>query len=221
MKLKSETLSNVLKLLLWVLVGLACADLVSTIVYTASLDAFTAYIYDFYGFIEIVSSVLYYIAAVVYLIWIYCVHLDMKTLFPSFARSPGKSLACILIPVYNLFGIPSIYRMIGRWYLEDTGGAKKEGRWICSLALPLLLFLMLSNGLGRMVNQADELSGTMLLILSFVTLILYMIFLILCLQVSRGLHIARLEVLSRQSTAVNADDFEASPAGQLTATHQL
>ncbi|WP_336772901.1 hypothetical protein [Paenibacillus sp. MMO-58] len=221
MKLKSETLSNVLKILLWVLVGLACADLVSSIMYTASLEAFTAYIYDYYGFIEIVSSVLYYIAAVIYLIWIYCVHLDLKALFPSFARTPGKSLACILIPVYNLFGIPSIYRMIGRWYLDDTNGAKKEGRWNCSLALPLLLFMMLSNGLGRMVNQADELSGSMILILSFVTLILYVIFLILCIQVSRGLHIARLEVFSRQSTDVNADNFEASLAGQPNVTHPL
>lgn len=203
------------------LAGLACADLVSTIVYAVNLNAFSTYIYEFYGFIEIVSSVLYYIAAVIYLIWIYCVHLDMKALFPSFARSPGKSLACILIPVYNLFGIPSIYRMIGRWYLEDTDGAKKEGRWICGLALPLLLFMMLSNGLGRYVNQADELSGSMILILSFVTLILYMIFLILCIQVSRGLHFARLEVFSRQSADANVDGFEASSVGQPTATHQL
>ncbi|NIK68213.1 DUF4328 domain-containing protein [Paenibacillus sp. BK720] len=219
MKLKSKTLSNVLKILLWVLAGFACADLVSSIVYTASLDAFTAYIYDFYGFVEIVSSVLYYIAAVVYLIWIYCVHLDMKAIFPSFARSPGKALACILIPVYNLFGIPSIYRMIGRSYLEETDGAKKEGRWICSLALPLLLFMMISNGLGRMVNQADELSGSMILILSLVTLILYMCFLILCIQVSRGLHIARLEIFSRQSNDFNAGDFEETTVGQPTAAH--
>ncbi|MBB3112403.1 hypothetical protein FHS18_004504 [Paenibacillus phyllosphaerae] len=221
MKLKSETLSNVLKILLWVLVGLACADLAGSIVYAASLEAFSIYVYDFYGFIEIVSAILYYVVAIVYLIWIYRVHMDLNALFPHFTRSPGMSLASMLVPVYNLYGIPSIYSTIGRWYQEHTDGAKQDGRWIARLAAPLLLFTMVTNVLNRIVSQVDELSGSLFLTLSLSTFILYAIFLTLCIQVTRGLQTARIEASSGQPANLDSDGYEAPSVEQPILPHQL
>ncbi|MCM3628476.1 hypothetical protein M3194_14005 [Paenibacillus glycanilyticus] len=221
MKLKSELLSSVLKILLGVLVGVAFVDCASSVVYALSYEAFTDYVYGIYGIVEIVSTILYYIVIIIYLIWIYLVHKDLNALFPSFARSPGQALVCMLIPVYNLYGIPSIYRRIGRCYLEETKGAKKEGRWLCSLAAPLLLFMLTSNGLNNVVNRAEVLSESLFVILSLATLILYMIFLVICIQVSRGLRTAGLEISFSPSPDTVAEGFEAHSNGQPAVTEQL
>lgn len=187
MKLKSEMLSNLLKMLLWPLVILAALDLAAMAARAVDYDFFADYLYPAYGFMSILLAVLYSIIIVVYLIWLYRVHMDLNRLFPSFPRGPGGALACMLIPFYNLYGIPSIYMTIGTHLETETGQrVRKQGRWVRGLAVPLLLAIMIDNGLSRAVNRIDEPSDALLVSSSIFSLVAYTIFLLLCIFVSEG-----------------------------------
>lgn len=185
-KLKSETMTHVLKMLLWALVALGSLDAASMIVYASDYEAFLDFIYPYYGFIDVVSYYLYFIIVVVYLIWIYRVHMDMQSRFPRFFRSPGMALVCTMVPFYNLYGIPSIYRTIGREYMNNLR-LQKLGRTIHRLGIPLLLLLMLTGYTNRYIAGTAEVADGLLLWSSFLQLALYVVFLQLCLKVSQGL----------------------------------
>ncbi|MBW5448945.1 hypothetical protein GE107_23170 [Cohnella sp. CFH 77786] len=186
-KLKSEMMSNVMKILLWPLIVLAVVDVLFMAVYAIDLEVFAEYVFPFYGFENTVAVVLYYIVIILFLIWIYRVHMDLNLLFPRFPRTPGGSLACIMVPFYNFYGIPSVYNMIGTHFLTETTRLRKEGRWVRGLSVPLLIFMLGTNGLNRVIRGADEPSDTLLLSESISSLTLYAIFLILVLMVSQGL----------------------------------
>src|SRR3569832_1249657 len=95
MKLKSETMSHVLKILLWVLVALAAIDVAFTVTYAIDVDAFIDNLNPFYGFENIMTAILNFIIIVIYLIWIYRVHMDLNRLFLEYPRSPSSALICM------------------------------------------------------------------------------------------------------------------------------
>ncbi|MWC29635.1 hypothetical protein [Paenibacillus sp. MMS18-CY102] len=202
MPLKSETMSNVLKILLWVLVALAAADLAFSVIYAIDQDVFFDQFYSIYGFENIISTVLYLIIAVVYLIWIYRVHMDLNRLFLRYPRTPGSALACMLVPFYSIYGVPSTYQIIGNHFRKGTECVRREGEWIRGLSIPLVLLILVTQVLNRLVS-ADDVSGALLLTASSVALILYAIFLILCMLVSNGLRKAEAEI--SRNTQAEAD----------------
>ncbi|MCD9022531.1 hypothetical protein [Cohnella silvisoli] len=187
MKLKSELMSNVLSLLLWALVVLSALELLSTIIYAIDIDFFIEHAYSLNGFVNLSSVVLYYIILVIYLIWIYRIHMDLIAVFPNYPRSPGSSLACMMVPFYNFYGIPSTYNWIGTHYSREAIGVEKQGRIIRWLAAPLIIFFFITNVLSKYISRIDDPSTTVLLVHSAFEFTLYCIFLTLCINVSRGL----------------------------------
>jgi len=191
MKLYSEMLSTIMKILLWALVGCASIVFICTAIYAIDIDLYIDYAYSLDGFIEVVSSVLYYIILVIYLIWIYRVHMDLKDLFPFYQRSPGMALACMMVPFFNFYGIPSTYSRIGN-HLASLPATHKQGRIISGLAAPLIILFLVSSGLNRLITKSvTEPSSTLLLLSTLGSVVLYTVFLTLCIQVSQGLKNAR------------------------------
>lgn len=186
-KLKSEMLSNLLKILLWVLVALGTASFLAIIVFWIDVDVFIEHVYPLAGIIDISSAYLYYIDVVIYLIWIYRVHMDLNRLFPRYPRTPGGALSCIMVPVYSLYGVPSVYLTIGTHFQTETSKLRKEGRWVSGLAVPLLILLICANFLNQSVKRMEEPSAALLFSATFANMILYVVFLMLCLKISEGL----------------------------------
>lgn len=197
MNLKSETMSNVLKIMLWVLVSLSVVDLAFSVVYVRDYDLFYDRIYPVYGLVETMFVVLYYVIIVIFLIWIYRVHMDLNRLFLQYPRSPGKALACVLIPVYSLYGIPSTFRRIGHAFRNGITGFQNQGQWIHDLGAPLIILIYVSNIINRAIARADEVSDPLMLSDSIVNFVLYSIFLTLTIQISKGLLIANAEIAGR------------------------
>ncbi|THF81614.1 hypothetical protein [Cohnella fermenti] len=189
MKLKSEWLSQLLKILLGILCVFAATDLVCSVAYAIDYDFFVDSLYSLYGFVEILSSIVYYVVLVLFLIWIYRVHMDLNRLFLAYPRTPGGSLAAMMIPFYNFYGIPSTFRIIGSITQDDSEEARVPGRWIFGLAAPLLFFQFGTNLLNRFVSNADQIGSGLLLASSAAQLVLYGIYFALALQISRGLRI--------------------------------
>jgi len=186
LKLKSELVSNVLKILLWALVFLQSLELASMLVYVSSYDAFMDNLYEIYGFILLLIRYLYIIVIVVYLIWIYRVHMDMQSRFPMFDRSPGMSLVFNMVPLFNLYGVPAVYIAIGNQFATHPQ-LRDKGRFIRALALPLLISFLVSYFLNQYIKLVDEVSDGTLLLSSIAQFGLYCIFLQLCLKISQGL----------------------------------
>ncbi|WP_373232956.1 hypothetical protein [Cohnella sp.] len=214
MNLKSELLSNVLKILLWVLLSLSAMDLVGTLIYSTNIDFYLEYVYSINNFLLLLSIVLYLVIIVVYLIWIYRVHMDLNNLFVNYPRSPGMSLVCMMVPFYNFYGIPSIYMRIGEFYSQYTSGLDKQGRWISRLAVPLMLSLFVLSGLNRTISNADgEPSTGLWFALGVAELITYSIFLIVCFQVSQGLKIMQTKQAASMSNTETSADWD-SPVNE-------
>lgn len=189
MKMKSEAVSKILTILLWVLLTSAAVELAEMIALGAAPDFFADHLYSTYSFVTVLAAVLYYVIIVIYLIWIYRIHMDLKQRYPFYRRSPGKALACLMVPIYNLFGTPAIYLSIGQQF-QSSPRLHRKGRWISGLALPLLFGMFIDNFLVQRANRSDDPSAALLIGSSFATLLLYGVFLILCISVSGGLKTA-------------------------------
>jgi hypothetical protein len=188
MILKSEMLSNVLKILLWVLLLLTVLDLAGAFIFSSNADFYIDLIYDLNNFISLIATVLYFVIAVIYLIWIYRVHMDLNNYFANYSRSPGMALACMMVPFFNFYGLPSTYLRIGEYFSQYATGLEKQGQWIRGLAVPLILLFFLLSGINNSMSDADAESIVGLWIAAGITeLIIYSIFLYLCISISYGL----------------------------------
>lgn len=186
-KLYSEVLSNVFKFLLAILVSLSALNLLGTIVYSVSENAYIDYVYDLNAIISLFATILYYIVLVVYLVWIYRVHMDMQSLFPCFSRSPGMALACNMIPFFNIYGIPSVFIRIGRQF-DGTPSTSRQGKFIIGMVAPLILLYISTTAVNRFAAGLDtEPSTTLLLVSGVLTTALYASYLTLCVQISKAL----------------------------------
>ncbi|MFB9279583.1 hypothetical protein [Cohnella cellulosilytica] len=207
-KLHSEVLSNVFKILLAVLVALSAIDPLGTIVYSVSETTYFDYVYNLDTFVYLFATILYYIVLVVYLVWIYRIHMDMRSLFPFFSRSPGMALACNMIPFFNVYGIPSVFIRIGRQF-DGAPSTSRQGRFIIGMVAPLILLQISANVVNRLVNALDtEVSTTLLLVSGVLTTALYASYLTLCLLISKALTRSARQAVSH---APDLDEFSGTP----------
>jgi hypothetical protein len=204
MQLKSEMMSNILKILLWPLVALTVTELLSTIIFTIDVTFYMNHVYSFNSFVNLLSFALYYIIIVVYLIWIYRVHMDLKQLFIYYPRSPGSALACMIVPFYSFYGVPSTYRIIGGHFLHQAKGIEKQGKWVHGLAVPLIICIVATNIFNRVIARSTGDTNPALLISSgVVELITYTLFLTLCILVSQGLKQMNLTITASMTDIEN------------------
>ncbi len=205
MKLKSEMLSNVLAIMLWVLIASSAIAFLCTIVYVIDVDLYVDYAYSLDGIVDIMSRVLYFSIIVLYLIWIYRVHMDLNVIMPNYPRSPGMALVCNMVPIYNFYGLPSTYSKMGK-SLITISAARKQGYNIQGLAVYLIIFLLVSNGLNRAVlNAGTEVSSTLLILSGAANIVIYSVYLTLCIQVTRGLRNARIKEMPATSNPDKPD----------------
>lgn len=203
-KLYSEVLSNVFKILLTILVSLSAINLLSTVVYSVNETAYFDYAYELDSFVSLFGTVLFYIVLVVYLVWIYRIHMDLQSLFPFYSRSPGMALACNMIPIFNIYGIPSVFLRIGRQF-DGTPSTSRQGQFIIGMVAPLILLYLLDNSVSRYLARLDtEPSATLLIVSGVLTTALYTCYLTLCVQISKAL--AR----SAQQAASSSPDLDAA-----------
>ncbi|WP_308637957.1 hypothetical protein [Paenibacillus silvisoli] len=186
MKLKSETLSYVLKTLLGVLLVLAVLDLAGSLVYAASESFYAEHLMDWNDKISLTLAVLYLAVIVIYLVWIYVVHGDLNRLIPDYPRSPGKSLACMLIPIYNFYGVPSTFMIMGNQ--AQAHAIHKEGKRISGLAFPLILLFFMKYASNRLINgNIDEPSSALYIFDGVVTVTMYAVFYSLTVSIAQAL----------------------------------
>lgn len=56
---------------------------------------------------------------IIFVVWIYLLHVDLNKVFSFYPISPGGSMARLLIPLYNIWGYWNIFSTMARYLLSD------------------------------------------------------------------------------------------------------
>ncbi|HYP26392.1 MAG TPA: DUF4328 domain-containing protein [Blastocatellia bacterium] len=152
--LKSESIGNILIAFLWTGLGVSVLSLLF------SLSEFLAP--DFYTQLAILDAVNVLIQALItvitiilFLVWMYQLHADLKVLFNPYPVSSGEAMAQLIIPFYNLWGIWNVFATLAD-RLKSKGGQLAGAGSALRFWLPLLYVAgIASRILNRIVlNQS-------------------------------------------------------------------
>ena len=118
----------------------------------------------------IVGFLVHLTSFVVFMIWMYRIHVDLKIFFTDYPITPGGSLARYLIPFYNIWGIWNTLSTFAERFSKESGDIKELSDNLKKL-IPLLYALsFISNALNRLLlKQALSGDGQMNPILLLIT----------------------------------------------------
>ena len=118
-KLKSYRVGQNLIGFLWFGLGLAIFSLFFSLIkaypsiYT-SLKIINMFQTIFEGIVILITTV-------IFLVWMHRLHFDLVNLFSGYPITPGRAIAQLMIPFYNLWGIWNIFATLAN-RLESEGG---------------------------------------------------------------------------------------------------
>lgn len=67
----------------------------------------------------VLSWLILIISSVIFVIWIYRIHIDLKNLFADYPITPSGALTRILIPLYNIWGFPNTIYTFAQYFGEQ------------------------------------------------------------------------------------------------------
>ncbi|SEO47437.1 hypothetical protein [Paenibacillus sp. OV219] len=185
LQLKSEVLSNVMRIMLTILVAVAILDLIGSLIFGINESFYMDSVYSLFSMISIIRAVLYGIICFFYLVWIWKVHSDLNQLFAQYSRTPGAALAAMIIPIYSLYGLPSTFNQMGHTLAQQAITAT-QGRRIIKLVAPLITLFVMNYILGRLLPDSSD-NAAVFILLSVITLAFYMVCLLLTRYISQSL----------------------------------
>ncbi|MBN3897972.1 MAG: DUF4328 domain-containing protein [Nostoc sp. NOS(2021)] len=153
--LKSAGVGRLLVRLLWVLLGFGIASTLLSLLQViaqplyqllASLDAL----------ISIVTSLFNLTSIIVFLIWLYRLHADLRNLFKEYPITPGGAIARFLIPIYSLWGIANTLSTFADRFKVEGDDFTRLSEQVRSLITPLYVFMMGSNFVNRIAAKNPQ-----------------------------------------------------------------
>ncbi|BAB06648.1 DUF4328 domain-containing protein [Halalkalibacterium halodurans] len=179
-KLRSESVSNILSIILKITIVLASVALINTALFDAAPE-FYEYLFRFDQVVILLLTFLYYILLVLYLIWVYKVHVDFNNLFLDYPITPGKAVGFYFIPIFNFYWLFNIPMKISNKLKHDPvtadDGKRFSAMWPFAMGLYFIdsfidNYMFKANPLD-ITNElllASDLVFLTLLILSFLLL---------------------------------------------------
>ncbi|MEH2282758.1 MAG: DUF4328 domain-containing protein [Nostoc sp.] len=156
--LKSAGVGRLLVRMLWVLLGFGIASTLLSLLQViakplyqllASLDAL----------ISIVSLLFSLTSMIVFLIWLYRLHADLRNMFKEYPITPGGAIARFLIPIYSLWGIANTLSTFADRFKVEGDDLTRLSEQVRSLITPLYCFMIGSNFVTRIAaakNPQDK-----------------------------------------------------------------
>ncbi|WP_165763797.1 hypothetical protein [Halalkalibacter urbisdiaboli] len=189
MRLVSNSIGKVLRIFLWTTIIIGGIALINTYFYTFHQNIYES-ILPFDQFITLFFNGISFILIVLYLIWIYKVHLDLNHFYIKYPISPSGALLRILIPIYNIWGMWNIYSTMARQF--ETRHVTKELANQLSRYIPyyFVLYFISRFVMEILIGSASEtIIGVIWLIASVVELVLPVFYLLIVQTVTKALQI--------------------------------
>jgi len=118
MTLTNQSIGNVLKVFLIIAMVTSGINIVTTFLYAYMYYEVYIEIASFDQMVINADMLVWYSACILFLIWIFKVHADLRKINPEYQISPGGSLARILIPFYNLYGYWQVFSTMSTYFKE-------------------------------------------------------------------------------------------------------
>jgi hypothetical protein len=155
--LKSDTPGTVLLVVLYLGLGLAATALLCSIVQLVAPDVYSS-IEIFAAINTLIELPMLAIAAILFLVWMYQVHVDLKLLFKTYPVGKWEALAGLAIPIYNLYGTWNVFSTLAD-KLKLQGGKLAEEGAALRFWLPVLYVVTIgSRFLDRMATMPERLN---------------------------------------------------------------
>jgi hypothetical protein len=196
LSLKSDGVGILLVVFLWLSIAVKILFLLYDLLQMIAPDTYTSSeIFEVYVVIRYILQLpLHIITVILFLVWMYLLHHDLKILFGTYPLTPGQSLAQLMIPFYNLWGIRNVFSTLGERLKTRGGEAMKF--WL------LLLYAIefVSRALNQFLqNQSGKKETTISPALWFAALGLDLFVTIIWLEMTR---------LIRKSVEYRAEEIE-------------
>ncbi|WP_270181178.1 hypothetical protein [Alkalihalobacillus sp. CinArs1] len=166
MNLRSKKLGSVLTKFLWVDIVLSTILLINIfIVRTIGVSESFLY-YD--SAVTVILSINFLTCIVLYLVWLYKVHNDLREMNASYPITPGGALARVMIPIYNLYGLWNVYATMAK-YFKESSPAFEAGKKL-AIYTPIYYFLyVITSVINSSLNmQSDYDPFTFIWVVSYI-----------------------------------------------------
>jgi len=101
----------------------------------------------------IVSIPVALILLVLFLVWLYRLHVDLKVLFNDYPITPGGALARFIIPIYSIWGIWNALSTFANRFNQEGGELAKCAEYINPLIGGFYALTITSNMLNRELSR--------------------------------------------------------------------
>lgn len=204
LSLKSDGVGILLFAFLWLGIAFKILILLYDLLQMIAPDIYASgEVFEAFTVIHYISQLpLYIVTIILFLVWMYLLHRDLKLLFRTYPITPGQALAQLMIPIYNLWGIWNVFSTLTE-RLRTRGGAALK-HW-----LPLLYLTgFASRSLNRFLivksrNEEAEISPTLLLITLGIDLFLIVIWLEMTRLIRKSVEYRVKEIEEEKSLAGN------------------
>ena len=182
MDLTNQSIGNVFRTFLIIAMVTSGINIVTTFFYAYLYYEVYVEIASLDQVVVIADILIWYIACIIFLIWIFKVHADLRKINPEYRISPGGSLARILIPFYNIYGYWSVFSTMADYFKEQSN-IKNIGNRL-ALMIPFFYILLLGTQLlNRRAASGMVMSDHMVMI----TVLLEFLLVIICFVMAQNI----------------------------------
>ncbi|RPF50088.1 hypothetical protein [Aquisalibacillus elongatus] len=155
-KLASESIGNILRTILLALIILESIVFIITIIFVIDYNSYL----PFAQIEQAINTFIFislFIMYLIYVIWIYKVHVDMQQLNLNYPISPVKSVLSFVIPFYNLYGAWNVHSKLADSFRQrNLPKAIRLGDTIMKVLPVAYLLTFADRVLGMYLNDLLE-----------------------------------------------------------------
>ncbi|MEG4343596.1 hypothetical protein QUB70_09940 [Microcoleus sp. A003_D6] len=153
--LKSHGVSRLLMQFAWANVSLNIVSLLLTSL-KAIAPTIEAPVQGLQQILLIVTIPVVLILIVLFLVWLYRLHVDLKVLFNDYPITPGGAVARFIIPIYSIWGIWNALSTFANRFNQEGGELAKSAEYINSTIGGLYFLTITSNMLNREYSRMQR-----------------------------------------------------------------
>ncbi len=198
---KSERTGKYLFLLL--IVGLICSSIsfVFSAIHAGNEDFYFNYIRWLDTSLALLNAILYLITVIYFLVWIYQVHSEFRQISTEYPITPGGALRRIMIPIYNIVGLWTVYSSMARFLLNVDDKTMRYGQRLMGL-IPYYYFgQFIYKGLNRAMLRSDDPSMSLELWTTGLEIFVSLMYISMYVTINNGLRSTKEHTLGKQAAA--------------------
>ncbi|WP_163579304.1 hypothetical protein [Gracilibacillus saliphilus] len=203
MELTSKGTGKILTILLTLGVVLSSILVFTTFFYAYFYDFFASFLASIDQAISVIYLVIFIITGVFYLVWIYKVHKDLRSINSQYPITPGGALARIMIPIYNIYGLWNVFSTMGN-YFGDYSSTVKQAKIITALLPYYYILYWLTNILDRLIVRGHIINDHVIVSSYVLDTVLVVIYLCMTKYILESLQIMSTEITSNSKSQIEA-----------------